>query len=532
MSYSIEPQQPYSRIFEGSNDGSIWDNIPGVIYQMRLTTDGQLGFSYISSGCLDMFGISPAMVVADGNSLLGMMHPADVQDFRAAVTESARTLSAIPWQGRVVLANGEVKWLESSARPKGRKDGSVVWDGIVMNVTDRKITEIALQESRQRYQRLVDNVPCIIYQCRMAADGSISFPYISDQVKILLDLNPDAIIADPSVLMQAIHPEERGTFWESIKNSAQNLLPCFWEGRILSPCGITKWIGSDSFPERRADGTTVWDGILTDITEQHRVAAGRKVAEVALQQTNERLERTNQELQQATRLKDEFLSSMSHELRTPLNAILGLSEGLQEMIFGELNDRQIKSMATIERSGRHLLSLINDILDVSEIAAGKMELEITKISATQLAKSCLSFVGTQSQQKNIQVLLHVPADHLPIEVDERRLRQVLLNLLTNAVKFTPAGGQVTLGLAQVDQGISFTVTDTGIGIAEADRSKLFQPFVQIDAQLNRKYEGTGLGLALAQQIIHLHGGSIEVQSAVNRGSCFTVLLPLARSDGQ
>jgi signal transduction histidine kinase len=469
------------------------------------------------------------MVVADGNSLLGMMHPADVPAFQAAVAESARTLSAVPWQGRAVLANGTVKWLESSARPKGRRDGSVVWDGIVMDVTDRKITEIALQESRQRYQRLVDNVPCIIYQCRMAADGSISFPYISDQVKVLLDLNPDAIIADTSVLIQAIHPEDRETFGKSIKNSAQNLLPCFWEGRILLPCGITKWIGSDSFPERRADGTTVWDGILMDITEQHRVEAGRKVAEVALQQTNERLERTNQELQQATRLKDEFLASMSHELRTPLNAILGLSEGLQEMVFGELNDRQIKSMATIERSGRHLLSLINDILDVSKIAAGKMELEITKISATHLAKSCLSFVGTQSQQKNIQVLMELPADHLPIEVDERRLRQVLLNLLTNAIKFTPAGGQVTLGLAQVDQGISFTVTDTGIGIAEADRPKLFQPFVQIDAQLNRKYEGAGLGLALAQQIVHLHGGSIEVQSTVNRGSCFTVLLPGAGS---
>jgi PAS domain S-box-containing protein len=382
MPSPLEPPQPYSKIFEGSNDGSIWDNIPGVIYQMQLATDGTMHFSYMSSGCLNMFGISPAMVVADGNSLLKMMHPDDVQGFRAAVDKSARTLSAVPWQGRAVLANGEVKWLESSARPKSRKDGSVVWDGVVIDITDRKLTEIAL-------------------------------------------------------------------------------------------------------------------------------------------------ERTNQELQQATRLKDEFLANMSHELRTPLNAILGLSEGLQEMIFGELNDRQLKSIATIERSGRRLLSVINDILDVSKLTAGQMELEISQISAAQLLGSCLSVINAQAQKKNIQVHQKLPSNDLRIHVDEARLRQVLLNLLTNAVKFTPERGHVALGLAQVGESICFTVTDTGCGIAEADLPKIFQPFVQIDGQLNRKYEGLGLGLALAYQIVQLHGGSIEVQSQVNRGSCFTVLLPVA-----
>jgi signal transduction histidine kinase/ActR/RegA family two-component response regulator len=527
MSSPIEPRETYSRIFEGSNDGSIWDNIPGVIYQLRLAADGSISFPYISSGCQELLRISPAAVVADANALLGMMHVADIQNFQETVAESARTLMAVPWCGRAILANGELKWLESSARPKKRSDGSVVWDGVLVDVTDRKLTEIALQESRQRYQRLVNNVPCIIYQCRLQEDGSISFPYISDQIEVLFGLDPEEIAADASVLEQAIHPEDRAAFCASISSSAQR--PYAWEGRLLLATGETRWISIDAFPEQRVDGSTVWDGILVDITAQHQAGADRKAAEIALQQSNQRLEITNQELQQATRLKDEFLASMSHELRTPLNAILGMSESLQELVFGDLNDQQLQLIATIERSGKHLLALINDILDVSKVVAGKLELEIGLVSATQLGKSCLPFVTPQAIQKNIQIATELSAELPQINVDERRLRQVLINLLSNAVKFTPAGGQVTLsiGLEQREGGkyLRLAVKDTGIGIAEADRSQLFQPFIQIDSSLNRKYEGTGLGLTLAKQIIDLHGGSIEVQSIVGAGSCFVVYLP-------
>jgi signal transduction histidine kinase len=416
-----------------------------------------------------------------------------------------------------------VKWLESAARPKKRLDGSVVWDGVLVDVTDRKLTEIALQESRHLYQRLVNNVPCVIYQCQINSDGSIAFPYISDQIKVLFDLDPKEIVRDASILSQTIHPDDLDLFFSSLHTSAQMMRTCFWQGRLILPTGEIKWISTDAFPELRADGHIVWDGILMDITEQYQVAA-------ALRQSNERLELTNQELQRATRLKDEFLANMSHELRTPLNAILGMSEGLQELVFGNLNDRQLKSIATIERSGKHLLALINDILDVSKVAAGKLELEIAPVSAAQLGKSCLAFVAPQALQKDIQIATELGTGLPNINADERRLRQVLINLLSNAVKFTPAGGRVTLeiDLAQRhdQQYLRLAVTDTGIGIAAEHRSQLFQPFVQIDSSLNRKYEGTGLGLTLAKQIIDLHGGSIEVQSTVGIGSCFVVYLPL------
>jgi PAS domain S-box-containing protein len=269
----------------------------------------------------------------------------------------------------------------------------------------------------------------------------------------------------------------------------------------------------------------------------------KQQAEVKLTETNHQLAVSNQELIRATRLKDEFLANMSHELRTPLNAILGLSESLLEEVFGATNDRQKKAISTVERSGQHLLSLINDILEVSKIEAGKLELEMTTVSATTLTNSTLAFVKQLAHQKQIQLTTSFAANLGNIDVDERRIRQVLINLLNNAVKFTPAGGRVTLEVQleqaefcvptntdlreQLDSGawILFAVTDTGIGITPENQSKLFKPFVQIDGSLNRHYQGTGLGLTLVKQIVELHGGLVTLTSEFGQGSCFTVRLP-------
>jgi PAS domain S-box-containing protein len=256
-------------------------------------------------------------------------------------------------------------------------------------------------------------------------------------------------------------------------------------------------------------------------------AITRKQGEDALQQTNERLAITNAELARATRLKDEFLANMSHELRTPLNAILGLSEGLVDEAFGSLNDRQKKSIATIERSGKHLLELINDILDLAKIEAGKIELQINSVSAKHLCESSLTFVKQLALKKRIQLKTEISQEIDSLLGDERRLRQALINLLSNAVKFTNEGGTVTLEATfeQSQEHIRFSVIDTGIGIAQDDIHKLFQSFVQIDSRLNRHYTGTGLGLVLARRIVELHGGTIDVESVLGQGSRFTISLP-------
>lgn len=277
-----------------------------------------------------------------------------------------------------------------------------------------------------------------------------------------------------------------------------------------------------------------------EMLQEYNQSLERKVEQRTgeLQTKNTELANANAELAQATRLKDEFLANMSHELRTPLNAILGLTEGLQEQILGSINEKQMKALQTIERSGFHLLELINDILDIAKIESGQLEVDCTPANVTLLCQSSLSFVTQQALAKQIQIEMNLPPNLPKLFVEERRIRQVLINLLSNAVKFTPEGGHVTLEAifpSPYTEGMDgrtflrIAITDTGIGIAPEQIQQLFQPFIQIDSALNRKYQGTGLGLALVKRLVELHGGHVELTSKVGVGSCFTIDLPCADS---
>ncbi len=241
------------------------------------------------------------------------------------------------------------------------------------------------------------------------------------------------------------------------------------------------------------------------------------------------LQITNAELIRANRLKDEFLANMSHELRTPLNSILGLTEGLLQQVYGSLNSKQMQYLQTIERSGKHLLELINDILDLAKIESGVTVLNLAEVDLYQLCESSLLLVRSQAIRKGIQLSAETAPNLASIVADERQLRQLLLNLLSNAIKFTNSGGSVLLQISQQGNMISLAVSDTGIGIAEADMPKLFKPFSQVDSNLTRRYSGTGLGLALVKRIAELHGGSVSVTSELGKGSCFTVLIPAHRA---
>ena len=235
----------------------------------------------------------------------------------------------------------------------------------------------------------------------------------------------------------------------------------------------------------------------------------------------------NAELSRVMRSKDDFLSAMSHELRTPLNAILGLSESLAEGVYGDMNTKQVKSINTIAESGHHLLALINDLLDIAKIGAGKMELELTKANVEDLCQASLRFVMEQAQKQKINLKLVMDNQSVMLTADERRLRQILVNLLSNAVKFTPNGGSVTLETKcdLESESLMFSVRDTGIGIATEDLKRLFSPFTQLDSKLSRQYAGTGLGLTLVMKLVELHGGSVAVESEIGKGSCFTVRIP-------
>ncbi len=256
--------------------------------------------------------------------------------------------------------------------------------------------------------------------------------------------------------------------------------------------------------------------------ESERALLARRVEERTAD-----LSAANAELARAARMKDEFLASISHELRTPLNAILGISEALQEEVYGSLNDDQFQSLHSIEESGRHLLSLINDILDLSKMEAGKLDLEIRPVSVESVCHASLRLIKQNAHKKRLKVHSTIDTSVNTIQADERRVKQILVNLLSNAVKFTLEGGEIGLEVTgdRNKKQVNLTVWDTGIGIAKDDISRLFRPFVQLDSRLSREYTGTGLGLSLVYKMVELHGGSVLVDSELGKGTRFTVSLP-------
>jgi signal transduction histidine kinase len=231
-------------------------------------------------------------------------------------------------------------------------------------------------------------------------------------------------------------------------------------------------------------------------------------------------------LEAASRHKSEFLANMSHELRTPLNAILGFSEVLAERMFGEVNEKQAEYLQDILASGRHLLSLINDILDLSKVEAGRLELELGQFHLPTALDNALTLVRERATRHGITLTHSVDPGLADIVADERKVKQILLNLLSNAVKFTPEGGRVGLTATAADRVVTIAVSDTGVGIAPEDQAAIFEEFRQVGRDDTRKQEGTGLGLTLAKKFVELHGGRIWVESQVGQGSTFNFTLPL------
>jgi signal transduction histidine kinase len=238
------------------------------------------------------------------------------------------------------------------------------------------------------------------------------------------------------------------------------------------------------------------------------------------------VEEKSQQLEVANRHKSEFLANMSHELRTPLNAVIGFSEVLLEQMFGEINDKQAEYLQDILASGRHLLSLINDILDLSKIEAGRMELDLSAFDLPSALDNALTLVRERATRHSIRIELAVDERLGEMVGDERKIKQILLNLLSNAVKFTPEGGEVGLRATLADGSVEISVSDSGIGIAPEDQEAIFEEFRQVGSDYARKREGTGLGLALARRFVELHGGRIWVKSELGRGSVFTFALPV------
>ncbi|HEY3229977.1 MAG TPA: response regulator, partial [Roseiflexaceae bacterium] len=380
------------------------------------------------------------------------------------------------------------------------------------------------------YRTLVEQIPAIIYIA--ALDQTSSTLYISPQIEAILGFSQAEWMADPTCWYKQLHPDDRARVLDEEAHSRATGEVFRSEYRLLAHDGRVVWMRDEAtIGQDDAGRPSFLQGFLWDISDRKQAEEALKAERALLARRVE--ERTadlrvvNAELARAARLKDEFLAGMSHELRTPLNAILGLSEALQEQVYGLLNVQQLQTLRTIEASGRHLLDLITDILDLSKIEAGKLELDIGPVPVELLCQASLQLIKQAAHTQQLTVSLKLDSAVTTIQGDMRRLKQILVNLLSNAVKFTPPGGAIGLDVVgnMECNVISFTVWDTGIGITPKDIERLFQPFVQLDSRLARQYAGTGLGLSLVYRMVDLHGGSIAVESEADKGSRFTVVFP-------
>ncbi len=262
--------------------------------------------------------------------------------------------------------------------------------------------------------------------------------------------------------------------------------------------------------------------------EQQLVATFADQAVIAIENVRlfNEIQDKSRQLEVANKHKSEFLANMSHELRTPLNAIIGFSEVLLERLFGDLNPKQEDYLKDIFTSGKHLLQLINDILDLSKVEAGRMDLEPSTFDIAAAVANAMTLVRERAQRHGIALGQQIDPQLAEITADERKFKQIMLNLLTNAVKFTPDNGRIDVTARREENDIVVAVHDTGIGIAPGDHAAVFEEFRQVGRNYTSKQEGTGLGLALTKRFVELHGGRIWLESEIGKGSTFTFTIPV------
>src|SRR5258706_6587736 len=295
---------------------------------------------------------------------------------------------------------------------------------------------------------------------------------------------------------------------------------------VSLPATITTAKKNDFAPDirRTPDGGTLLT--LRDLSSQHRMEAEYRKRMQALMGE---LEAAHQETQEATELarsRKDVLATVSHELRTPLNAILGFSEMITKEMAGPLeNERYMEYAQIIHSSGVHVLSLVNDLLDLSKLDAGKLELRVEPVEILKIIIECVRVVGAQATRDHIGISVHVFDGVDRLCGDSKRLRQMLLNLLSNALKFTPVGGEVTIDVFRRGEDIAISVSDNGIGIRAEDIPKVLEPFGQVENEMSQKHPGTGLGLPLTKELAELHGGSLTMESNIDVGTTVTILLP-------
>ena len=473
------------------------------------------------------------IVARDYNPVGKWMHdflPADLAQRQQLALERALRTGELQVYEQQVQIEDRLQYEEVRVIKSG--DDEVLF--IVRDISDRKQTELALQELNQSLEARVKE-----RTAKLQASETHNKAIVEAIPDLLLRVKPDGTCIEfiPSTLPtdQSI-PIETNISEVLPPDLLQQQLDAITEAITTGELQVYEheFLHGDRmvYEEIRIIAINTEEALLIV-----REVSQRKLAEFELKATNEQLAISNQELARANRLKDEFLSTISHELRTPLNAIIGMTDLLKEEVFGEINTEQLDALQIIDRSSSNLLELIVNILDFTNIAAGRLILNLRPTSINYLCESALELVQKLIETKKIQIESQIPQNLPNLNIDHGRIQQVLAHLISNAIKFSPEQSLVKLDVSILSDReannsnksrnwLRFTVTDQGIGIAPEDLPRLFQPFSQVDGTLNRQYEGMGIGLAIVKQIVELHDGRVIVESELGIGSVFSIELPI------
>ena len=456
----------------------------------------------------EIIGQTPRILQGEGTSA----------DARAQIRRALKRWKPIVIDVLNYKKDGTPFWVELSISPVANEKGWFThWVSIQRDITERRETLERLRDSEARYHRIAANVPGMVYQFVLLPDGSVQFPFVSDGCREIYGLEPEQIMNDAALVMNYVHPGDARAFNESVAKSAQTLEAWEWQGRVQLPGGEEKWIRGNSRPTREDDGRIVWDGILLDVTQRIRNVE-------LLRSAKTEAEAARVEAERANAAKSEFLSRMSHELRTPLNAILGFGQLLE---MATLSEDDAQSTEQIVKAGRHLLELINEVLDIARIESGQLSISPERLDAGELALEALSLVRPLASTRGITLLDEtVREGEVGLVADRQRLKQILLNLLSNAVKYNREGGAVTMQIEERGECVRLSVRDEGAGIAPELLERLWTPFDRLGAEQSG-IEGSGVGLAVSQSLARAMNSEVRVESVVGQGSTFFLDLPCA-----
>ncbi len=480
-------------------------NVPGMIYQFVQRVDGSRFFPYVSFGCREIIELEPETIQDNVDLVLDMIHPDDRQAFEDSVARSWQTLEPWYWEGRVTIPSGKVKWLQGASRPQLQMNGDIIWDGLLMDITERKQTLEALRESEERFRQLVENISEVFWMISLDRPEMI---YVSPVYEKIWGKSCESLYQQPRSWIDTVHPEDRDCLLASIEKLSTQEYDA--EYRIVRSDGSIRWIRDRGYPVYDAQGRAYRRaGVATDITS-HKQA--ELESDKALQRERELGE-----------LKSRFVAMTSHEFRTPLSTIQSSAELLERYRDKLSQEKQLTHLQRIQMAVDRMAQMLNDILIIGEAEAGKLKFNSAPLDLRQF---CCDLVEElqQGSGKQHAIAFTSQCPDIHYNIDAKLLRHILSNLLSNAIKYSPKGTIIQFDLSCCDYKATFRIRDRGMGIPPEDLRHLFESFHR--AKNVGAIQGTGLGLAIVKQCVDLHQGEIAVTSEVGKGTTFTVILPL------